>query len=113
MHSWQRIIHPSKLRHVSNLKILKLLIYRISNKLNRTFTDIIFLAQLEKLIMSKKQGAVILTYHGVDLHEDKRFNMRFFSNKTLDKHFYYLKKYTNVISISDYSLQNSKKIDLL
>ncbi len=81
---------------------LKNIASRISNKVNRTFTDIIFLAQLEKLIMSKKKGAVILTYHGVDLHEDKRFNMRFFSNKTLEKHFYYLKKYTNVISIQDY-----------
>ena len=81
---------------------LKNIASRISNKVNRTYTDIIFLAQLEKLIMSKKKGAVILTYHGVDLFEDKRFNMRFFSNKTLEKHFYYLKKYTNVISIQDY-----------
>ncbi len=61
-----------------------------------------FISKLENLIMSKKIGAVILCYHGVDLHEDKRFNMRFFSNKTLEKHFYYLKKYTNVISVKDY-----------
>ena len=88
---------------------LKNIASRISNKLNRTFTDIIFLAQLEKLIMSKKKGAVILTYHGIDLHEDKRFNMRFFSNKTLEKHFYYLKKYTNVISVSDYFEQKWDK----
>jgi len=78
------------------------LINRISNKLNRTFTDFVFKTNLEKLIFSQKKGAVILCYHGVDLFEDKRFNMRFFSNKTLEKHFYYLKKYTNVISIQDY-----------
>ena len=88
---------------------LKNIASRISNKVNRTLTDIIFLAQLEKLIMSKKKGDVILTYHGVDLNEDKRFNMRFFSNKTLDKHFYYLKKYTNVISVSDYFEQKWDK----
>jgi peptidoglycan/xylan/chitin deacetylase (PgdA/CDA1 family) len=81
---------------------LKSITSRISNKLNRTFTDIVFKTNLEKLIFSKKKGAVILCYHGVDLHEDKRFNMRFFSNKTLEKHFFYLKKYTNVISIKDY-----------
>jgi peptidoglycan/xylan/chitin deacetylase (PgdA/CDA1 family) len=81
---------------------LKSITSRISNKLNRTFTDIVFKTNLEKLIFSKKKGAVILCYHGVDLYEDKRFNMRFFSNKTLEKHFYYLKKYTNVISIQDY-----------
>ncbi len=78
------------------------MISRISNKLNRSFTDLLFFVNLEKLIFSQKKGAVILTYHGIDLHEDKRFNMRFFSNKTLEKHFYYLKKYTNVISIQDY-----------
>lgn len=78
------------------------MINRISNKLNRTFTDFVFKTNLEKLIFSQKKGAVILCYHGVDLFEDKRFNMRFFSNKTLEKHFYYLKKYTNVISIQDY-----------
>lgn len=81
---------------------MKSITSRISNKLNRTFTDIVFKTNLEKLIFSKKKGAVILCYHGVDLHEDKRFNMRFFSNKTLEKHFFYLKKYTNVISIKDY-----------
>lgn len=75
---------------------------RVFNKLNRTLTDLIFAAQLEKLILSRKKGAVILCYHGVDLDEDKRFNMRFFSNKTLEKHFFYLKKHTNVISIKDY-----------
>ena len=85
------------------------MINRISNKLNRTFTDIVFKTNLEKLIFSKKKGAVILCYHGVDLHEDKRFNMRFFSNKTLEKHFYYLKKYTNVISIKDYFEQKWDK----
>jgi peptidoglycan/xylan/chitin deacetylase (PgdA/CDA1 family) len=52
--------------------------------------------------MSKKKGAVILCYHGVDLHEDKRFNMRFFSQKTLERHFYYLRKHTNIISVKDY-----------
>lgn len=81
---------------------MKSITSRISNKLNRTFTDLVFKTNLEKLIFSQKKGAVILCYHGVDLHEDKRFNMRFFSNKTLEKHFYYLKKYTNVISIQDY-----------
>lgn len=81
---------------------MKSITSRISNKLNRTFTDLVFKTNLEKLIFSKKKGAVILCYHGVDLYEDKRFNMRFFSNKTLEKHFYYLKKYTNVISIQDY-----------
>lgn len=75
---------------------------RISNKISRTLTDLIFSTQLENLIFSRKKGAVILCYHGVDLNEDKRFNMRFFSNKTLESHFYYLKKYTNVISIKDY-----------
>ncbi|MFM7666829.1 MAG: polysaccharide deacetylase family protein [Bacteroidota bacterium] len=82
---------------------------RISNKLNRTITDIVFKTNLEKLVFSKKKGAVILCYHGVDLYEDKRFNMRFFSNKTLEKHFYYLKKYTNVISIQDYFEQKWDK----
>jgi peptidoglycan/xylan/chitin deacetylase (PgdA/CDA1 family) len=52
--------------------------------------------------MSKKKGATILCYHGVDLHEDKRFNMRFFSQKTLERHFYYLRKHTNIISVKDY-----------
>jgi peptidoglycan/xylan/chitin deacetylase (PgdA/CDA1 family) len=88
---------------------LKSITSRISNKLNRTFTDLVFKTNLEKLIFSKKKGAVILCYHGIDLHEDKRFNMRFFSNKTLEKHFYYLKKYTNVISIQDYFEQKWDK----
>lgn len=82
---------------------------RISNKLNRTFTDIVFKTNLEQIIFSNKKGAVILCYHGVDLNEDKRFNMRFFSNKTLERHFYYLKKYTNVISIQDYFEQRWDK----
>jgi len=85
------------------------LINRISNKLNRTLTDFVFKTKLEQLIFSKKKGAVILCYHGIDLNEDKRFNMRFFSNKTLEKHFYYLKKYTNVISINDYFEQKWDK----
>ncbi len=75
---------------------------RIKNKINRIQTEILFNLNLERLVFSSKKGAVILCYHGVDLYEDKRFNMRFFSNKTLEKHFYYLKKYTNVISINDY-----------
>jgi len=57
---------------------LKNIASRISNKLNRTLTDYIFAAKLEQLIFSKKKGAVILTYHGIDLNEDKRFNMHFF-----------------------------------
>jgi peptidoglycan/xylan/chitin deacetylase (PgdA/CDA1 family) len=75
---------------------------RIKNKINRIQTDILFGLKMERFVFSAKKGAVILCYHGVDLHEDKRFNMRFFSNKTLEKHFFYLKKYTNVISITDY-----------
>lgn len=75
---------------------------RVFNKLKRTGIDLLFKIQLEKFLFYGKKGAVILCYHGVDLNEDKRFNMRFFSNKTLEKHFFYLKKYTNVISISDY-----------
>ena len=70
---------------------LKNIASKISNKLNRTLTDIIFLAQLEKLIMSKKKGAVILTYHGVDLNEDKRFNMHFFRTLHLKSIFTSLK----------------------
>jgi peptidoglycan/xylan/chitin deacetylase (PgdA/CDA1 family) len=70
--------------------------------MNRIQTDILFGLKLERFVFNAKKGAAILCYHGVDLHEDKRFNMRFFSNKTLEKHFYYLKKYTNVISVTDY-----------
>ncbi len=78
------------------------MINRISNKINRIQTDLLFSLNFEKFIFSKKRGAVILCYHGLDLYEDKRFNMRFFSNKTIEKHFFYLKKYTNVISVKDY-----------
>jgi peptidoglycan/xylan/chitin deacetylase (PgdA/CDA1 family) len=47
-------------------------------------------------------------YHGIDLHENKTYNHRFIGVKNFKKQLIYLKKNTNIISLTDYFEGNFK-----
>jgi len=75
---------------------------RIRNKINRTFIDASFLIGLESFLYKNKKGAAIIMYHGVDLFENKYFNLRHVGKDNFEKQIVWLKKYCNIISIDDY-----------
>lgn len=81
---------------------------RIANKLSRSIIDNVFKLGIESLILNKK-GSAILCYHGIDQIGNKDFNMRFYSKKSIEKHFYYFKKHFNIMSVNDYFQGNFKK----
>lgn len=76
------------------------------NKSQRLLIDSLFTIKCENLLFKNKKGAKILCYHGIDLIENKQLNMRFYSVESLEKHFYYFKKYFNPISVSDFFNNN-------
>jgi hypothetical protein len=50
----------------------------------------------------KKKKNLIIMYHGVDLKGDTRFNMRHTSVRDFETQIVFLKKYCNILSLSDY-----------
>jgi peptidoglycan/xylan/chitin deacetylase (PgdA/CDA1 family) len=50
----------------------------------------------------KKKKNLIIMYHGIDLKGDNRFNMRHTSVHDFESQILFLKKYCNILSLSDY-----------
>jgi peptidoglycan/xylan/chitin deacetylase (PgdA/CDA1 family) len=72
------------------------------DKFNRSKDQFLFDIGLEKIIDLPHKGGAIVCYHGVDLVENKTYNLRFISKKNLEKQFIYFKKYFNILSVADY-----------
>ena len=75
---------------------------RIIGKLDRSLNEFYFKVGLDNHQLSNKKGGAILCYHGVDLTENKTYNLRFVSKNNLEKQFIFFKKHFNVISVSDF-----------
>lgn len=80
-----------------------MMLNRIINKTKRTIIQAKYdLGLSQNVINSGKVGNHIIMYHGVDLIENKTFNQRFIGIKNLKKQLLYLKKNTNIISMTDF-----------
>ena|SRR3569833_641049 len=60
---------------------------------------------IERGVYSKgsEKEFVVVMYHGIDLHQDTRFNQRFFSKPTFEKHLVSFKKHFHILSYSDFT----------
>lgn len=58
---------------------------------------------IERGIYSKesKKSFVIVMYHGIDKHQDIRFNQRFYSRTNFEKHIVAFKKHFNILHYTD------------
>jgi len=72
------------------------------DKFNRSKNQLLFNWGLEWMTHIPNKGGAILCYHGVDLIESKKYNMRFISKDNLEKQFVFFKKYFNILSVEDY-----------
>jgi len=72
------------------------------NKFNRSKNQLLFNCGLEQIINLPVRGGAIVCYHGIDLIENKKYNLRFISKDNLEKQFAFFKKHFNVLSVADY-----------
>lgn len=75
---------------------------RIINKIRRTCVDTLAIANMQHHLVNSKRVDAILMYHGVDLREETRFNSRFMGLSNFKAQILFLKKYCNIISLSDF-----------
>lgn len=79
------------------------LIKKIKRKLTYYKNDILFTIGFKKNNPSKHiEKAIILIYHGIDQAGSTKYNSRFISQKTLEKHIRYFSENFNIISLDDY-----------
>jgi peptidoglycan/xylan/chitin deacetylase (PgdA/CDA1 family) len=85
------------------------MINRFINKFKRTIIHTIYnIGFPQYLINPNKFSNKVIMYHGIDLHENKTYNHRFIGVKNFRKQLIYLKKNTNIISLTDYFQGNFK-----
>ena len=62
---------------------------------------------------TNKGRKAIITYHGVDMHENLSFNTRFFSAASFEKQVAYYKKNYNVLNLEDFFEDKNRVVDKL
>ena len=79
------------------------MINRILNKARRTIIHRQYsLGLSQNMINPGKTGNHVIMYHGVDLFENKTFNLRFIGLENFRNQLIYLKRHTNIISLTDF-----------
>ena len=82
---------------------------RILSKIRRTFVQLVYVIGIPtRILYQRKHTNHIIMYHGIDLYENKTYNHRFIGVKNFRKQLIYLKKNTNIISLTDYFEGNFK-----
>lgn len=78
------------------------ILHRIQQKLKRSIVDASFATDLESFMYSGIRGNRILMYHGVDLSESKKFNLRHVGIENFTSQLLWLKKNCNIVSLDEF-----------
>jgi peptidoglycan/xylan/chitin deacetylase (PgdA/CDA1 family) len=77
----------------------------VYRKYNHCRVDMMALSGSSRLFYRNARGARILTYHGICLQDDTRFNTIFLLMEKFEAHLQYFQRYFNLISLEDYYQQ--------
>lgn len=78
------------------------ILHRIQQKLKRSIVDASFATGIEGFMYSGIKGNRILMYHGVDLSESKKFNLRHVGIENFTSQILWLKKNCNIVSLDEF-----------
>lgn len=78
------------------------LLERVGNKIVYKSKTALFNTPFYNSVFPLKKGAVIIMYHGIDSVGSTQFNTRHAAKSHFEMHIKFLKKHTNVISVTDF-----------